>query len=355
MKILIDGYYIDKKRGMGRYLQEVLYALNSQVDDSVSITLIIPDNVDHSYEKKFNKMKFIRARKTPHPLWEQYTIPRFFKKGQYDILHSPYNTTTLSVNPKKLVVTIHDTMFLDKNHKSSGVYQWVGNKYRSFITRRISKDTTIITVSKQSQLSIKDKLNLNSKSYHTPVDFFYDSVSESLTEEKGNYIYHIGGTSAHKNTERVIKAFNEVRDLIKADLIISGMPNGTMLEKRYSDNRVKFTGWISDSQMGSLYNNAELIMFPSLYEGYGLPVIEAIRFGKPLITSDIDPMKEISRGAALLIDPNSTNQMKKAIVDILSDESLKNELINKTKEVRNRVNSKEFGNKLITMYKGQIK
>ncbi|NGY89341.1 glycosyltransferase family 4 protein [Bacillus megaterium] len=62
--------------------------------------------------------------------------------------------------------------------------------------------------------------------------------------------------------------------------------------------------------MGSLYNNAELIVFPSLYEGYGLPVIEAIRFGKPLITSDINPMKEISRGAAILINPKSTEELK---------------------------------------------
>ncbi|MED3920224.1 glycosyltransferase family 1 protein [Priestia aryabhattai] len=355
MNILIDGYYLDKKRGMGRYLQEVLYALNYQINDSFNVSLIVPEKLDPIYEEKFNNINFIRARKIPHPMWEQYTIPSFFKKGQYDLLHSPYNTTTLSINPEKVVVTIHDTMFLDKKHKNSGVYQWIGNKYRSFITKRISPKATVITVSKESQISIKDKLNLNSKSYHTPVDFFYDSVSSNLSESSSAFIYHIGGLSSHKNTERVINAFNDIKDIIKEDLIISGMPSGTALEKKYSNPRIKFTGWISEYEMGSLYNNAELIVFPSLYEGYGLPVIEAIRFGKPLITSDINPMKEISRGAAILINPKSTEELKKSILKVLSNDDVKDALVKKTREVREKVNSREFGVELINMYRGQVK
>ncbi|NER44774.1 glycosyltransferase family 4 protein [Bacillus megaterium NBRC 15308 = ATCC 14581] len=89
--------------------------------------------------------------------------------------------------------------------------------------------------------------------------------------------------------------------------------------------------------MGSLYNNAELIVFPSLYEGYGLPVIEAIRFGKPLITSDINPMKEISRGAAILINPKSTEELKKSILKVLSNDDVKDALVKKTREVRKKL------------------
>lgn len=352
MRILIDGYYLNKPRGMGRYVQELLFSLDKFRDNRIEIIVLIPSNMESEFYDMYENLHFIKRKKYPFPLWEQLIVPLEAKKNHIDLLHSPYNTFPIILDKNiDIVVTIHDLMFFDKSHKVKGNYQRFGNLYRKLVVRRVSNHHNLITVSKGSQNEIKHLLNKQSDVIYTPVDLFYSNIQENNYAEKfGEFIFHIGGISPHKNTLAVIKAFKQLENN-STKLIISGLSSNSELAKNYSEERIIFTDWITDDELGSLYREARFVVFPSLREGYGLPIIESYKFNKTIITSKQEPMNEIAGDAALLVDAHSIQEIAVAMDQLLTNTVKRKDLEQLATRRGELISSQTMSEQILNIYR----
>jgi glycosyltransferase involved in cell wall biosynthesis len=130
----------------------------------------------------------------------------------------------------------------------------------------------------------------------------------------GNYLLAVGATP-RKNVERIIRAFEKVGGEIKVKLVIIGQKYGNIAENRGT----MFLGHIPEKDMPSLYSGAEALVYPSLYEGFGLPILEAFASGIPVVTSNFGSMKEVASDAARLVDPYNISSVKDGIIDVIKN------------------------------------
>jgi glycosyltransferase involved in cell wall biosynthesis len=357
IKILIDGYYLSKPRGLGRYAQELINALGTHYNNKFELHICVPDKIEKEFIDQYKNVKFHFLKNKPFPLWEQFLIPMFAKRIKADIVHSPYNTKPIMFNFFRIhtLTTIHDLMFLDKTHKVEGYYQKIGNLYRKLIVKLMKtkyKNENVVTVSETSKDEIEKLLNIKAHVVYTPVDYFYLNVKDHIQEHPfagSPYIYHVGGISPHKNTERVIKAFKKSA-LQNVKLVISGCPKDCNLARKYENDQIVFTGWLKDYEIATFYKNAEIVVFPSLREGYGLPIVEAFKFKTPLITSNINPLREIAGEGAYLVNPLSIDELSHAIKKVFHDQKLKSDLVHKGASRGKIFTSKEMAKKMYSLY-----
>ncbi|MEI2463271.1 glycosyltransferase family 4 protein [Niallia taxi] len=358
-KILIDGYYLSKPRGMGRYVKELIYALgctNATEDYEIYIT-INDEETRNLLTDISDRFKIIRGKNLPFPIWEQLYIPYIVKKLKIDILLSPYNTYPVISNIINVrnIITIHDLMFLNSEGIGGNSYQKLGNVYRKMIVKSITKKPLIISVSENTSKEIHEKLKLSSTVIYTAIDYFFDQNKslENKAKVDKSYYYHVGGVSPHKNTERVIQAFSQM-DNADELLVISGLPEDNKLKEKYmSVKNIIFTGWLEDIEVANLYKFAKGVIFPSLVEGYGLPIIEAFKYGTPVITSNIPPMSEIANSAAILVDPYSIESIKDGLKE-LNNEGKIIMLKEKMQVALEEINSSTMGEKIKTVLNNSI-
>ncbi|MDJ1474764.1 glycosyltransferase family 1 protein [Bacillus sp. LS15-K4] len=356
-KVLIDGFYLEKPRGLGRYVKELLHSLCKIENLNYEFLILLPAGARIEIEDN-QSLNYIKVKKVPFPIWEQVVVPYYCLKYKADILLSPYNTFPLIskfMNCKSLI-TVHDLMFFDKDNTGGNSYQRYGNLYRRMCAKRIPKNAHIMTVSEKSSEEIQKILNRESKVIYTSLELFNKTSKEKIKNSKilqkldvskQKYFYHIGGISPHKNTERVIKAFLALREE-SVKLVISGLPENNDLKEKYQEfGQIVFTKWLEDGDIAALYSNALGIIFPSLMEGYGLPIVEGFTFKKPVITSNIDPMKEISGDAAMLIDPYNIDSIREAMNELLYNESLKEILLDKVENRRVLFSAKKMGHEVL--------
>lgn len=351
MIVLIDGILITKPRGMGRYVYELLSSLNYKVNDDLKVVVYVPQNTSKDIVNALPNIKFIYVKKWPYPIWEQFILPIYIMMTKCDIVHFPYNTKPLIFNfkLKKHVVTIHDIMFMESNSIfGKNIYQKLGNLYRKYIVKFMNpKSQYIVTISQYSQYMIKKYLHMDSNVVYTSMEIPKKNYNPIVP---GKYFYHVGGISPHKNTERCIKAFLKAK-INGYKLYISGMPKENYLSKKYLkySNIIKFTGFLKQEEMYSMYANATALIFPSLMEGFGLPITEAMMLNTPIITSNIPPMNEIAGDAAILVDPYSENDLIVAMKKIIISQN--RNIILKRSEKRKKIFNKEFmGEKMMNIY-----
>lgn len=264
-------------------------------------------------------------------LWEQFILP--MKVDRSSLLWSPSNTGPLSVSNQ--VVTIHDVVPLDHP-------EWLNKKfvmwYQYLLPRLAKKAHKIITISEFSKERIIDTLKIPEHK----VSVVYNGVDvkmpgyESIKEHKiklpfNRYILSVGSIEPRKNIGRLIAAWKKIVPIVGDDigLVIVGAKGlsrvflqSENLSNVNSADRVYFTGHVSDEQLSALYSHAEVFCYPSLYEGFGLPPLEAMAYSIPVLTSNTTAMAEICKGAATLVDPISVNEIADGIVDLLSSHNV---------------------------------
>lgn len=351
MIVLIDGILITKPRGMGRYVYELLKSLDGQINGTFKVITYIPKNTSKDIIQSLPNIKFIYVNKYPYPLWEQLILPIYILKEKCDIVHFPYNTKPLIFNLgfKHHVVTIHDMMFMESNNIfGKNLYQRLGNLYRKYIVQAMRfKSQKTITISQYSRQMIKKYLHIDSEVVYTSMEVPSKEYKPIVAD---NYFYHVGGISPHKNTELCIKAFLKA-NIDGYSLYISGMPKENYLSKKYAKfSTIKFTGFLKQDEMYSMYANATALIFPSLAEGFGLPITEAMMLNTPIITSNIAPMNEIAGNAAILVNPYSEENLSLAIKKIINSDIRVN-LLACSKKQRKLFNRKYMGQKMLEIYK----
>ena len=143
------------------------------------------------------------------------------------------------------------------------------------------------------------------------------------------YLLSVSNRKPHKNELRIVEAFGQAKLDPRTHLVFTGHPTPALsrwIERNQVRLRVEFVGVVPEAEMPSLYRGATALIFPSLYEGFGLPIVEAMACGTPVVTSNLTAMPEVAGDAALLVDPRSVEQISRAMERIVSDASLRHKL-----------------------------
>lgn len=307
-----------------------------------------------------------------YPLWEQVTLPKVANELNLDILHCTSNTAPIRCNIP-LVLTLHDIIFLeprDKDNKS--LYQNMGWLYRRLVVPKILKKCErIITVSIFEKNNIMKKLAIHEEQmamiYNGYNDWFKPvSDTQNIYQkyiEKSGYFFFLGNTDPKKNTERTLIAYSRYleqstvkRKLLMADLDKAYL-NG-IVERNHIENilpSIVMPGYIVNSDLPYIYNNAFAFLYTSLRESFGIPLLEAMACGTPVITSNTSSMPEIGGEDAILINPESPDEITEKMLQLERDRDFYNQQKKIGLERAQLFSWKETAEQLLTVYESVYK
>lgn len=348
MVIGFDGSraFVKNKTGTENYSTLLLESL-ARIDKDNQYIVYLRPNFEGDFSQYPSNFKFKQINF--NFLWTQVGLALEIFSNPPDILFVPAHTLPLFRPASvKTIMTIHDmgSEFLPTFH------QLKQQIYLKFITKyQLKSATKLIAVSEATKndlvKSIKvDKANIKViyegcrfEGLKKPEKLLIRSVLDKYSVKDNNYFLFVGTVQPRKNLLRIIEAFalllqiyNNSSDNIK--LLICGSSGWKdseiyLLPKKFNiEKHVKFVGRVSDQELSCLYSAAKGLVFPSLFEGFGLPILEAFNFGCPVITSNVSSMPEIAGDAALVVDPYDIKQIVDALIQ-LQDDKLRYTLINK--------------------------
>ncbi len=351
MKIAIEGQRLfrKKKHGMDFVALELIKNL-MKIDKENEYFIFVAPGPDKCLTDTEN-FKIIELDGGPYPLWEQKALPKAVKQFECDLLQCTSNTAPF--NPGvSLIVILHDIIYMESIalfKKGYSLYQKFGNMYRRFVVPKVVKKAEkIITVSEFEKNRIKKFFNLNDEK----VVAIYNGVGEHFKKIQDKnylkniklkynlpdkYFFFLGNTDPKKNTIGVLKAYSEYlknnEDDIKLVMLDYDEEELIKLLKQINDEDLRknifLTGYVVNTDLPAIYNLAEIFLYPSLRESFGIPMLEAMACGTPVITSNTSSMPEVAGDAAILIDPFKPEQITEAIIEILNNEHRKQDLITK--------------------------
>jgi len=251
-----------------------------------------------------------------YPLWEQWALPRAARKYDIDLLHCTSNTAPICCD-KPLVLTLHDIIFLEpRDKRNKSLYQNMGWLYRRWdVPRILDKCKRIITVSDFELDNIVKKLpgtqGRIERIYNGYNDWFKpiedtQEVYKKYIPEKG-YFFFLGNTDPKKNTERTLLDANYLNDIIVRNKIEN------------IREHIVMPGYIVNSDLPYIYNNAFAFLYTSLRESFGIPLLESMACGTPVITSNTSSMPEIGGPDAILVNPESSDAITEMMLRLEND------------------------------------
>ena len=272
-----------------------------------------------------------------YPMWEQVSLPRAIKELNLDMLHCTSNTAPLRCKVP-LILTLHNSSILEeKNNSDQSFDQNLGNFYRKLVVPRILKKCKrIITVSEFELNNIVSKLSIPRERmamiYNGFNEWFKPSTEPDFTSQKyiseSGYFFFLGNTDPKKNTERTLIAYakyleksNTKRKLLMADLDKQYL-NDILSRNGIESIRkmIVMPGYIVNSDLPNIYNNAFAFLYPSLRESFGIPLLEAMACGTPVITSNTSSMPEIGGPYAILINPEEPDEIAEMMLKLEIDD-----------------------------------
>lgn len=340
MKIAIEAQRIFRtnKHGMDFVALEAIRCLQ-KIDKDNEYFIFVADGEDHCLEETPN-VHIVSLHCPTYPLWEQWALPRAVKKVGADLLHCTSNTAPI-FGKVPLVVTLHDIIFLEKQSgRNPSLYQALGRLYRRFVVPKIlPKCKKVITVSNYERQRILSSLNLDPEkvvaiyngynSQFHPMEEYKSVVSNYIEDER--YIFFLGNTDPKKNTAGTLKAYSEYvkksknpSTLLLADIDPQSVK---MLLKEIGEEeilaKIKFSGYIPNKDLPAIYNGASAFLYTSLRESFGIPILEAMACGTPVVTSNTSAIPEIAGEGAILVDPTNPSAIANALLRLEEDEAFR--------------------------------
>ncbi|MFP4522508.1 MAG: glycosyltransferase family 4 protein, partial [Fibrobacterota bacterium] len=280
-----------------------------------------------NYKQSFSPLNFFRNKSGRQPIDEDMGSP--------DVFHAAFAMAPLP-EKAKIVVTVHD-MYFYKNPK--GISSSVLKAFREAI---IEADAITVT-SDNTRLELFEELAV---SRVKPVKVIYQACSpvfyrkpDTSLETPDNYILCVGKIQERKNYPNIFRGLreyiDETGDTVTCLLVTGQSPSKSsarLIAEFNLKDRVFFLGNVSQGQLHALYNRALFLMMPSLSEGFGMPILEAMASGCPVLTSDRSSMPEVAGDAALLVDPLSVSELKSGLKKLIENKNLRRSLISKGKK-----------------------
>jgi glycosyltransferase involved in cell wall biosynthesis len=353
MKIGIEAQRIfrKKKHGMDMVALELIRNLQ-QIDKVNEYVIFVKPDEDKTVIKETANFKIVELQGGAYPFWEQVALPKAAAKHGCQVLHCTSNTAPLFCKIP-LVITLHDIIYMESSAmdiiRSSGSnYQKFGNIYRRLIVPKlVRKSKKIITVSNFEKDCIGKFFGMQNDNRLTTV---YNGVSEYFqpvndtgvlksVKEKyklpDNYVFFLGNTHPKKNTKGTLTAFSQFLKQTGSNMKLVMIDyDKTELEKLLQEigdaeliNKIVLTGYIVNHDLPAIYAQSQLFLYPSLRESFGIPLIEAMACGVPVITSNTSSMPEIAGDAAILIDPYKPEEITAAMIKVFNDKDLRTSMI----------------------------
>lgn len=377
MKIGIEAQRVfrKKKHGMDMVALELIRNLQTVDTDNEYFLFIKPD-VDDTVVKETANFKIVKLKGGFYPFWEQIVLPRAARKAGCQLLHCTSNTAPIFTSIP-LMVTLHDIIYMESSYfkilKGTGtLYQKFGNIYRKmFVPEIVKKSKKIITVSHFEKNRIGQFFGMANSSRLVAV---YNGVSEHFkivsdqeelkrVKEKyhlpDRYFFFLGNTDPKKNTKGTLKAFSDFLKKTGSDQKLVMLDyDRQKLEKLLDEigdkgliEQIVLTGYVVNTDLPAIYCQSEIFLYPSLRESFGIPMLEAMACGVPVITSNTSSMPEVAGEAALIIDPFKPEEITAEMIRIISDKELRADLINKGLMQSAKFSWKAMAENVMTIYR----
>jgi len=340
-QVVFNALQTSLSGGIGRYSYELVKSIHSLNKTDLKIVIRYEDRELFKFadDKDLIVAKDIKNSRDRN-YYEQLKLPEIIKeKYPKAVIHYPDSMAPLFAK-NRVVITVHDLAF--KSLKS--VFTFKSALWKNVITSlSIKKADKIVAITNFAKDEIlkhydvkTDKIDViyNGFNNFSRDSIRFENVSENILKlvEK-TYILTVSTISPRKNIDGLIKAFNLIKNKIPCNLVIAGK-NGWMYDDIYKlikyfklEKRVFFTGKVNDDELKCLYKNANVFIYPSFYEGFGLPPLEAMAYRIPCIVSNVASLIEVAADAALKINPYKIEEICERIIEVYSDIDLRNRMI----------------------------
>jgi glycosyltransferase involved in cell wall biosynthesis len=350
MRILLDARTVGREfSGVGNYVQELVRAfsrLEADHDFVLGVNGASGRLRDQQLDARFRFFDIPFSHEN-HPLgdlWEDHVLPRRAAQGGVDVIHGP--AFLIPTRPTRVtkVVTIHDLVAF--THPET--VPWKYAMYmRRLIRRAVRSADRVITVSDYVHDDLVRRLHVSprklesvrsgvSDDFRRADDTAVERVRERFSLRRP-YLLFVGNLEPRKNLPGLVRAFREVRARAPqpVDLVVCGKvawkSEALLRELSAVDlaGSVHVTGYVRSADLPALYSGAEVFVFPSFWEGFGFPVLEAMACGTPVVSSNVSSIPEVAGDAALLVDPRSLPEISEAVLLLLRDGTKRSELVRK--------------------------
>lgn len=344
MRICIDGLPLTELlAGVGHYTLELARHLSEDSYDQVEVisprpflkTLGFRDAGRSHLQFTTEKTNPITAR------WWSIGLPRYLRRSSPELFHGTnFEIPLLAVCPT--VLTIHDLSLL--------LYPETHERRRVWRTRRrlplmARKATMIITVSEAVRQEVHQELKISLEKITTvhsaPREIFKPMLLEEAASIRArlnitdNFVLYAGTIEPRKNLSVLVRAFEEIIQSQQSDLqLVFAGNKGWLTDEFYNllrgtpaSKNIVLTGYLNDDELRALYSSCRVFVYPSIYEGFGFPPLEAMACGAPVIASRIPSIEEISGPAARLIPPHSSSELRDAMIEVLANNSLRRQMV----------------------------
>jgi len=353
MNIAINTRFLlpHKMEGFGWFTYEVVKRIVEQHPEH---------NFFFFFDRPFDN-KFIFAKNvTPivlypparHPIlykiWFNYSVTKALKKYKIDLFFSPDGYLSLKTKVKQLAV-IHDLNF---EHYPQDLPKSTRQYYKKYFPLFAKKASHIITVSEYSKQDIVKQYGIDEQKITVahnggsekfkPLPILKQLEVKKQYSSGVDYFVYVGALHARKNTERLFQAFNEFKKSTKSDPIAIGLKLIIIGEKLFKSEKdtsdfeslqykkdIIFTGHLPIDNVVEIVASAKALLLVSYFEGFGIPLVEAMRCGTPIITSNITSLPEVAEDCGLLVDPFNVNDIAQAMKTLMDDKKLQNTLSQK--------------------------
>ena len=351
MRIAIDVRKLHDY-GIGTYIRNLVTHLHRLDSTTGYILLCKPD--DQTFASGLGEnFRLVSQPAGPYSISEQIRIPIQLKREAIDLFHAPHYTLP-ALTPCRSIVTIHDCIHLRfpqylPNRLAHGYARaalWTA-------THRSDRVLTVSEASKQDILAFFDIPANKITVIPNAIDdcFFVPPPDKNIERIRERYqlqapfLLYVGNVHPHKNLERLLDAFYKVRSLGHDDLTLliigDDITRYAKLRRavhRYQLHRyVRFLGFVPNETLRVLYHLARAFVFPSLYEGFGLPPLEAMASGTAVVTSNVSSLPEVTGDAAILVDPHSQDAIAGGICRVLEDNVFREQLV-----IKGQARAKQF-------------
>jgi len=370
MRIGIDArMYGPKQGGLGRYIEQLIINL-AKIDSQNEYVIFLRRENFNELQVGNCKLKKIIADVPWYGWAEQIKLTKIIKKEKVDLMHFPHWNVPFFYN-KPFVVTIHDLLLMHYPTRKAStlgpiIYFFKNIAYHAVLKHAISKANHIITPSEFTKNDLHNTLGTPLKKISTihlaPCN---SDNTKHATPNKSDiklpatpYILYVGVSYPHKNLDRLIEAWKIFCQKYsnKYQLVLVGRENffyRKLLSNEVMNqfNNIKYLGYLDDEHLTDVLKNASLYVFPSLYEGFGIPPLEAMMHNIPVISSNATCLPEILENAALYFYPNNTKEMADAIYHGLTDQNLREQLKNNAKTLLKKYSWEKTTRETIKIYK----
>ncbi|MFD1613462.1 glycosyltransferase family 4 protein [Gelatiniphilus marinus] len=377
MKIGIEGQRLfrKKKHGMDMVALELIKNLQKIDLENTYFIFVKPDE-DHTVLTETPNFKIIQLEGGSYPFWEQIALPKAAKKYGCDILHCTSNTAPF-FSDIPLITILHDIIYMESSYykiltSSATTYQKFGNAYRKLIVPRVvKKSNKIVTVSHFEKRRIAEYFSIKKENC---LEAIYNGVSTHFkpifnkqelkrVKEKYNlpdkFFFFLGNTDPKKNTKGTLIAFSNFLKQSKLDYKLVMLDYDTKeLEKLLTEigdkhliDSIVLTGYVVNTDLPAIYSLSTIFLYPSLRESFGIPMLEAMSCGVPVITSNTSSMPEVSGDAAHIIDPFKPDEITEGIIKILDSEEYAHNLREKGLERSKLFSWENMAKEYLKLYK----